>query len=147
MTRFDHSRAKTARARALRRDATRPEQKLWFHLRGAQMAGFSFRRQHAVGPYILDFYCPAAKLAIELDGDQHGTNAALAYDGARTRFLATRGIRVVRFTNNELAENVDGVREGIYRALKVTPTRRAAHADLPLSGVGKIEHSHVHSCR
>ncbi len=135
MTRFDRTKTKTARARKLRRDATRPEQKLWFRLRGTQMAGASFRRQHPVGPYVLDFYCPSAKLVVELDGDQHGTDKGLAHDAARTRFLNRKGIRVLRFANNDIKENLDGVCEGIYRAL--TPTRRASRADLPLSGGGK----------
>ncbi|MGA7711910.1 MAG: endonuclease domain-containing protein [Rhizomicrobium sp.] len=134
MTRFDRTKVKTIRARRLRHEATRPEQKLWFHLRGAQIGGFSFRRQHPVGPYVLDFYCSAAKLAIELDGDQHGTKEALAYDAARTRFLSSKRIRVIRFANYELKDNLDGVIEGISRALASTPTRPATPGDLPLSG-------------
>ena len=82
MPRFDHTPAKAARARQLRRGSTRPELKLWLCLRGAQLSGHSFRRQHPVGPYILDFYCASAKLAVELDGDQHATPEARAYDGA-----------------------------------------------------------------
>lgn len=136
MTRFDRTRLKTARARRLRRDATNPEQKLWFHLRGAQMNGMSFRRQHPVGPYILDFYCAAAKLAVELDGDQHGTVEGRAHDMTRAQFLLGKGIRVLRFPNHELRENLDGVLKTIYRTL--TPTRHAARADLPLSGGEKI---------
>jgi len=129
---FDHTRAKTDRARELRRNATRPEQKLWLHLRGAQMEGFSFRRQHPIGPYVLDFYCPALKLAIELDGDQHGSDTNLACDAARSRFLQTKGIRVIRFSNHLLKEDCPFVIESIMREL--TPTRPASLGDLPLSG-------------
>ena len=134
MTRFSRTRAKTSRARELRCTAPKPEQRLWFHLRGSQMHGFAFRRQHPVGPYILDFYCPAAKLAVELDGEQHATATARAHDAARTRFLESQSIRVLRFWNHELKESFDGVLEAIDRAL--TPTRAASPRDLPLSGGG-----------
>jgi len=82
------------------------------------MAGYSFRRQHPIGPYILDFYCPAAKLAVELDGDQHATASGRAHDAVRTRFLGTKGVRVLRFSNHELRESLEGVLEGIHRALE-----------------------------
>ncbi|HMI96371.1 MAG TPA: endonuclease domain-containing protein [Micropepsaceae bacterium] len=122
MTHFNRTPLKTNRARQLRADATVFERKLWAHLRGAQMNGFAFRRQHPVGPYVLDFYCAAAKLAVELDGDQHGTDAGLAYDAARTRFLKQKHIRVIRFGNHELNENLVGVRDEICRALQLNPT-------------------------
>jgi very-short-patch-repair endonuclease len=124
MTRFDRTPLKTERARRLRADATIFERKLWAYLRAAQMDGFAFRRQHPVGPYIMDFYCPSAKLAIELDGDQHGTDTGIAYDAARTRFLNQKQIRVVRFGNHELNENFDGVRDEIHRALLSGPPLR-----------------------
>jgi very-short-patch-repair endonuclease len=80
--------------------------------------GFKFRRQQPIGPYIADFVCFDAKLAIELDGSQHGGDAQIAYDAARTKRLETDGFRVIRFTNTELIENFDGVLEGIERVLK-----------------------------
>ena len=135
MARFTRTRVKTAQAKVLRRHATMVEQKLWLVLRGGQL-GKSFRRQHPVGPYILDFYCASAKLAIELDGSQHFDRKA--YDDARTRFLQTKGIRVLRYWNNELIENYDGVVEAIRRSLSMTPTRAAVPRDLPLSGGGKV---------
>jgi len=121
MTRFDHTPAKTARARQLRRHATRPEKILWLALRNDQMVGHSFRRQHPIGPYILDFYCPYAKIAVELDGDQHATPEARACDARRTQFLRTKGISVMRFANRDLKENLDGVLEAIVRALLEIP--------------------------
>jgi very-short-patch-repair endonuclease len=120
MTRFDHTPAKATRARQLRRDATPPEQKLWRCLRNTQMSGHSFRRQHPIGWYVVDFYCPSAKLAVELDGDQHATPEARAYDARRTQFLRTKGISVLRFANHDLKENFDGVLEAIARALLET---------------------------
>jgi very-short-patch-repair endonuclease len=138
MPRFTRTQERTARAQQLRKDATRPERILWSRLRSAQM-GVSFRRQHPVGPYILDFYCAPKRLAVELDGDQHGTTEGLAHDAARTRFLNAKAIRVLRFTNSDVRENLDGVCEGIYRALQSTPSHaRALRArDLPLSGGGE----------
>jgi very-short-patch-repair endonuclease len=73
--------------------------------------GLKFRRQHPVGPYIIDFYCAELRLAIELDGGQHFTVEGLAYDRRRTGYLAARGVRVFRFTNSELIENTEGVLE------------------------------------
>lgn len=136
MIRFNRTPLKTQRARQLRVDATTAERKLWTRLRSAQTDGFSFRRQHPVGPYILDFYCSIAKLAVELGGDQHGTDAGLAYDAARARFLAGKGIRVIRFGNHELGENLAGVLEGIWRALRHPPSQSASRSGLPLSGGG-----------
>jgi very-short-patch-repair endonuclease len=108
-------------------------------LRNAQLDGLSFRRQHPVGPYILDFYCATLKLAVELDGGQHAER--IGYDAARTRFLAGKGIRVVRFWNNDVATNVDGVLESLLQTVErrrreLTLTRSAARSDLPLSGGG-----------
>ena len=135
MTRFDRTKLKTERARELRRNGTKPEAKLWQVLRGTPL-GFSFRRQHPVGPYIVDLYCSPLKLAIELDGDQHCRR--LSYDERRTQFLKSKGIHVIRFWNIELNENFDGVCERIAEAIRgLTPTRNASRSDLPLSGGGK----------
>jgi very-short-patch-repair endonuclease len=134
LTRFNRTRLKTGRARELRRSGTGPEAKLWQVLRGRPL-GHSFRRQHPVGPYILDFYCPALKLAIELDGDQHLEHQS--HDIRRTHYLDGKGIRVIRFWNIEVNENFDGVCERIAEIIgKMTPTRNATRSDLPLSGGG-----------
>ena len=104
------------------------------------MQGVAFRRQHPVGPYILDFYCSAAKLAIELDGDQHAQQRE--YDEARTKFLNRMGIQMLRFWNIDLKENLEGVLDTIgARVLELTPTRSAARSDLPLSGGGVVHAS------
>ncbi|MCJ7527987.1 MAG: endonuclease domain-containing protein [Methyloceanibacter sp.] len=71
----------------------------------------SFRRQHPVGRYVLDFYCPSIRLAVELDGDDHASRAA--HDETRTRFLNGKGIHVVRFSNRDVWSNLKGVREAI----------------------------------
>jgi len=97
------------------------EQRLWHALRGAQL-GASFRRQHPVGPYVLDFYCASAGLAVELDGDEHANRAHR--DSARTRFLDRRGIRVIRFCNRDVWSNLDGVKEAIALELNLPPPER-----------------------
>jgi very-short-patch-repair endonuclease len=101
---------KTAQARSLRRDAPFPERILWRRLRAGQLDGRRFRRQHVVGPYIADFYCPDASLLIELDGLSH--EGCDAYDADRTRFLEAQGFRVIRFSNDEVVRSVDDV---VYR--------------------------------
>jgi very-short-patch-repair endonuclease len=126
VTRFDRNKFKTARARHLRRSATPPEQTLWLKLRGGQL-GASFRRQHPIGPYILDFYAPSLKLAIEVDGGQHAL--LTEHDAERSRFLNAKGIRVMRFWNGDVLRNLDGVAEEIWLAIKAsTPTRSAERA-------------------
>jgi len=91
---------------------------LWARLKDRQVGGCKFRRQHSVGRYVLDFYCPARKLAIELDGGQHAESDAMEYDVARTEYLHERGIQIVRFWNNEVREQLEGVLEKIGRILE-----------------------------
>jgi very-short-patch-repair endonuclease len=98
----------TDRAGALRRRMSPIEQRLWHALRGAQL-GVAFRRQHPVGRYVLDFYCASVGLAVELDGDDHASRPAR--DAARTQFLNSLGIHVIRFSNRDVWTNLVGVRE------------------------------------
>ncbi len=101
------------RRRELRQALTPAEAVLWRLLKGQQLEGLKFRRQHSVGPYILDFYCPALKLAIELDGASHACREE--YDGQRTSYLSeTAGITVLRFENRVMFENP----EQIFREVK-----------------------------
>ena len=113
MTRFDRTPQKTKRAKALREKQTDAEQKLWRALKGKQLDGVKFRRQHPVGDYILDFYCPAAQLCVEVDGGQHNEPANSQRDAIRTSHLEKRGITVMRVWNFEIFENLDGVLEAI----------------------------------
>jgi len=108
-------------ARQLRREQTDVERKLWFALRDRRFHSFKFRRQQPIGPYIADFVCFEAKLVIELDGDQHGLAANEAYDRVRTERLEGDGFRVIRFWNNQLIENLDGVLGEIALALGLPP--------------------------
>jgi len=95
-------------ARTLRAQATDAERKLWQVLRGHQL-GARFRRQHIIEPFVLDFYCVSLKLAIELDGGQHAAPDAHHADRTRSAFLARQGIAVLRFWNNDVMTNLEGV--------------------------------------
>jgi very-short-patch-repair endonuclease len=95
----------------LRHNQTEAEAKLWQVLRAHQLSDIHFRRQHAIGPYIVDFCSPRHKLIIELDGSQHLEQQE--YDTKRTAYLEAKGYRVLRFWNNEVAGNLDGVLQKI----------------------------------
>lgn len=105
-------------SRELRRNQTDDEKVLWRALRGRRFAGFKFRRQHAVGDYILDFYCADAKLAVELDGSQHGHPEGIQRDGEREKFLAEKGIAVLRFWNHQWRKNQNGCLLDIWNAVQ-----------------------------
>jgi very-short-patch-repair endonuclease len=113
------SKRPTARSRELRRTPTAAEQKLWTRLSARQVAGTRFNRQFPVGPFICDFVSRSAKLVIEADGGQHA--AQEEEDRKRTEYLKIRGFRVVRFWNNDIIENIDGVVETIERILRTSP--------------------------
>ena len=99
----------------MRNSLTPAEAKLWSLLKNSQVAGRKFRRQHSVGPYVLDFYCPEEKICIELDGAAHFTEAGYEYDAARTEYLNALNIRVIRFENKDALEDAEGVVEEIKR--------------------------------
>jgi very-short-patch-repair endonuclease len=107
------------RRRELRRNQTEAEKTLWAHLRNRQFYGMKFFRQYSVGPYILDFYCPTVKLAVELNGGQHNQYVIKAYDAIRSEYLKTYKIVVVRFWDNDVLIDVQSVLAEL--ALKVTP--------------------------
>ncbi len=95
----------TLLARQLRQNRTGAERKLWSRLRRKQLAGARFRQQVPVGRYIVDFFCPEAQLIIEVDGSQHSAKR----DSTRDEWLAKEGYRVLRFWNNDVLKNIDGV--------------------------------------
>jgi very-short-patch-repair endonuclease len=95
------------RARELRKNLTPAEQKLWQHLRRGQIDGLHWRKQHAVGTYIVDFFCARAKLVVEVDGDSHADQ--IEYDEARTANLNELGYTVIRFTNREVLRQCEAV--------------------------------------
>lgn len=104
------------RAKALRREQTYCEQRLWSRLRNRQLGGWKWRRQEPQSGFILDFYCRELKLAVELDGGQHAEPEKLAYDARRTAALAKSGVKVLRFWNVEVVEDIDSVCETILAA-------------------------------
>src|ERR1043165_4795241 len=104
-------------ARRLRHNSTDAERKLWRLLRTFELKGTHFRRQVPIGSYIADFTCMAARLIIEIDGSQHGEAENTARDDTRTRWLEREGYRVLRFWNNDILQNPQGVLDVIYAAL------------------------------
>jgi very-short-patch-repair endonuclease len=123
-----------ARAKRLRRDLTNAERKLWLVLRNGQLDGAKFRRQQPIGPFIADFVCQNARLIIEADGGQHSGSPG---DARRTRFLESKGYRVLRVWNNDIVENVDGVAQMISAALATPhPAQASPESPSPSGGEG-----------
>jgi very-short-patch-repair endonuclease len=110
------------RARQLRNNQTAAEQKLWRSLRQLKARSFHFRRQAPIDGIIVDFVCYSGRLVIEVDGGQHNEEKWCTIDGQRDAFLARNNFRVVRFWNNDVLGNLDGVMEKVYALLSVTPT-------------------------
>jgi very-short-patch-repair endonuclease len=106
----------TSRARRLRQDSTKAERKLWYRLRARSLAGFKFVRQEPIGPYVVDFVCREERLIIEVDGGQHAESTR---DTQRDRWLRMRRFRVLRFWNNDVIGNIEGVLETIMSALQI----------------------------
>ena len=108
-----------SRRKELRNNSTPAEKQLWRLLQQSNLGGYKFRRQHSVGTYILDFYCPEEKLAIELDGDSHFIDEAMAYDHERTAYLTSLDIRVLRFLNTDVYDNLNVVGERILEEIEI----------------------------
>jgi very-short-patch-repair endonuclease len=106
-----------AKARGLRRRPTDAEKKLWRLLRDRRFADVKFRRQHPVGPYVVDFFCARAKLVLELDGGGHADQKKTVGDENRSRELQRLGFRVLRFWNTDVLQNPEGVLKRIAEAL------------------------------
>ena len=117
-----HKRWRTTRtvqrhAQELRREQTPAEKRLWSRLRGKQLCDLKFRRQHPIGPFIVDFYCAAHKLIIEVDGHSHASQ--VEYDHARSAYLQERGYTIIRFTNEQIRRQLDTVLNEIARQCDV----------------------------
>lgn len=112
---YNHSLVKFAQKN--KHTQTEAEKHLWFHLRGRQLLGFKFRRQYPINNYILDFYCVEKQLAIELDGSQHMVST---YDNKRSKQLNKQGITIIRFWDNDVFTNINGVLETIRLHLEAT---------------------------
>jgi len=110
----------TGLARDLRNNATEAERRLWLHLRTRRFEGAKFTRQHPIGNFIADFACRSLRLAIELDGGQHADSFT---DANRTRLIEAHGYRVIRFWNNEVLGNIDGVLTMIAEEIAIARNR------------------------
>lgn len=114
---FNIKKNKSLRAE-LRSNQTEPEQQLWHKLRANQL-DVKFRRQHGISSYIVDFYCAERKLVVEIDGDSHFTPEAKEYDLIRDRYMQQLGLIVLRFTNQQVMQQLDDVVIAIYRTLQI----------------------------
>jgi len=97
---------------------TKAEIVLWSKLKGKQLNSLKFRRQCSINNYIVDFYCPELKLAIEIDGDVHAYNSRIIYDKQRQKEIEALGIKVLRYTNTDVVKNIEGV---LYDIVQTTP--------------------------
>jgi len=115
-------------SRQLRENMTDAERHLWAKIRMKQLKGYQFYRQKPIGDYIVDFFCPRAKLVIEVDGSQHFSDEMTEYDRIRDKYLGSFGLRVLRFTNTEILTNTEGVLERISENMEEIPVGK-----IPLS--------------
>lgn len=106
---------KTALAKSLRKNQTRPEEKFWYEVKAKRLGGYKFRRQVAIGNYVADFVCEQKKLIIELDGSHHAEQ--VAKDAHRTAELEKFGYRVIRVWNHEVIDNLDGLMDSLLHEL------------------------------
>jgi very-short-patch-repair endonuclease len=103
--------------RQLRSNMTGPETRLWSRLRARQVQGLKFRRQHGIGPYIVDFYCSEQSLVIEVDGDSHADADQIPKDQLRDRYFQSLGLHVIRYINDDIMKNLDGLLENLAERL------------------------------
>src|SRR5574341_410787 len=113
---FNRTEVKEKR-RALRKNMPPAEVMLWSKLRGKSLKGCKFRRQYSIGTYIVDFYCPQLKLAIEIDGESHFVEGADAYDRERQAIIESTGVSFLRFTNRDVYERLEGVMDKILERI------------------------------
>ena len=136
---FNHA-IKTPLRRALRKNPTEPERRLWNRIRNKQLSGIKFRRQQGIDRYIVDFYCAEYSLVVEIDGDSHFTDEGIIYDQVRDDFLQSLGFIVLRFTNLDVMENIDSVLvtilDQIEKLQKIFEREKHPTPTLPLSGEG-----------
>lgn len=113
-----NAKPKVKLARQFRRQMSPPEVRLWVRLRTRTETGFTIRRQHPIGPFVLDFYCPEARLAIEVDGAQHTFDEAVACDENRDIWLMTKGIATLRTPAAYIMHDADNEAEGVIESIK-----------------------------
>jgi very-short-patch-repair endonuclease len=128
-----------SRAKQLRQTMTRAETLLWRHLKANRMDGVGFRRQTPIGSYVVDFVCFSSKLIIELDGESHDFEERQKSDQRRDAFFATEGFQVLRFTNERVMSNLEGVVEAIRQATSFGASGLPPSLPLPHKGGGNGE--------
>jgi very-short-patch-repair endonuclease len=106
------------RRKTLRKNLSKAEAIMWNHLSRRQMNGYKFRRQHSVDQHVIDFYCPELKLAIEIDGDSHFMSGVEVQDKIRQEYIESFGIKFLRFTNEDVYKNIDGVCQTVYNKIE-----------------------------
>ncbi|MGA9364243.1 MAG: endonuclease domain-containing protein [Bacteroidota bacterium] len=122
MTRIYNKSSETDKRRMLRRSMSKAEVLLWTHLSRKQMLGYKFRRQHGVDQFVIDFYCPKLRLAVEIDGPSHAEQEAVEYDKMRQSYIEALGIRFLRFQNDEIYEDMQSVLESVASKIKSLTT-------------------------
>jgi very-short-patch-repair endonuclease len=130
MTRLFNRVSEKARRKSLRNNLPQAEIILWSKLKSRQLMGFKFRRQYSIGSYIIDFYCPETKLAIEIDGDSHFRRSSITYDKERQSFIEGFGIQFLRFTNSDIYRNLNGVLITICETLEEKMNRHPLYVPL-----------------
>jgi len=126
------------RARVLRNNATAAERKLWYRLRDLKVSGQKFRRQVPIDHFIVDFACLSHRLLVELDGATHATDDEIASDMRRQRYLESQAFVVLRFSNMDVATNVDGVMESVLGALNAVAREAIPTPDPSPQGGGEL---------
>ena len=139
-SRFSRTRTTTSRAKRLRHNMTDAENRLWQVLGRGQLNDLAFRRQHPIGPFTLDFYCPSLRLAVELHGGQHAAQRKQA-DERRTHFLSEKNIAVVRYWNNDVFGNLPGVLADLVAVINKRTREVTPSPTLLLSGGGSTARS------
>jgi len=115
-TKRGNPRFRTLRSK-LRSQMTSPEQVMWTHLRSKQFNSLKFRRQHGIGDFIVDFYCPEKHVVIEIDGDTHAEEKQIQLDKIRESYLKSLGVRIIRYCNYDIMTNIEGVLEDLWKKL------------------------------
>jgi very-short-patch-repair endonuclease len=118
--------------RKLRSNMTGPEARLWSRLKARQLQGLKFRRQHGIGPYIVDFYCPEQSLVIEVDGESHADADQIVKDKQREAYMQSLGLRVIRYINDDIVKNLDGVLDDL--AERISSRSTSPRPSLPRRG-------------
>ena len=118
MTKIFNNKDHIKKRQYLRNNMTKAEVVLWSKLKGKQLNGLKFRRQCSINNYVVDFYCPELKLAVDIDGDVHAYNSRIVYDKQRQKEIEALGIKVLRYTNTDVVQNMEGI---LYDIVQTSP--------------------------